>query len=347
VKTRFKHRVAHQLVVGFIVLAAALLVGGSSEAGPQRSEQKNLPADQAPTIKLPVDLVNVFFIAKDKHGELISDLNRNELEVRENGRPQEISFFEKETNVPLTIAMMIDTSGSIEDAQTLPLEQEGALEFLHSVMRKGDLSLVIHFDLDVELDEGFTDNLSALEKAIKSARINRGGYQGTMPSNVGGTHLYDAIVLACDDQLREEAGRKVMVLLTDGEDQGSKYHLNEALESAQKANSLIYTIYFQPRLSQRFTIGYAPPPMAEGNSGVLNKLANETGGKAYFPRNLQELRKTYDEIGAGLHTQYRLGYMPSNIARDGSYRKISLSSSRHDVKIVARKGYYAPREPNP
>ncbi|MDD5544805.1 MAG: VWA domain-containing protein [Acidobacteriia bacterium] len=348
-KTLCAHRVEHRYVFGFIGVAAALLLAGGlvvfSAASPQ-----NPPVEQAPTIKVPVELVNVFFLAKDKHGGLISDLNRNEVNVQEDGRPQQVSFFEKDTNVPLTIALMLDTSGSIQEEDIFPLEQEGAIEFLHTVMRQGDLSLVIHFDLDVELDQDFTDNFTLLEKAIKSARINTGGggYQGpvNLPSP-GGTHLYDGIVLACNDELREEAGRKVMVLVTDGEDQGSKYRLNDAVESAQKANTMIYTIFFEPRRVPRFSMGYPPPMVSGGNTGVLNKLANETGGKSFFPRNLQDMRKAYNEINDQLHSQYRLGYTPSNTVRDGSYRKINLSCSRSDVKIVARKGYYAPRENNP
>lgn len=308
------------------------------------SPQKLPPSEiQAPIIKIPVDVVNVFFIAKDHHGGLVSDLSRNEITVEENGKPQEISFFEKDISVPLTIAMMIDTSGSIAAQDILPMEQEGAIEFLRAVMRQGDLSLVINFDLSVELDEDLTDNFLALEKAIKSTQIRTGGYPGTVRTNIGGTHLYDAIVLACDEKLRDEAGRKVMVLVTDGEDEGSKLRLNDALAAAQKANTIIYPIYFQPRASFHFSIGYAQPQYT-GNVSVLNKLAEETGGKAYYPRSMEDLRKTFEQIKTELHQQYRVGYASVNTARDGSYRKINVRCSRRDVKVIARKGYYAPRE---
>jgi VWFA-related protein len=287
--------------------------------------------------------VNVFFIAKDKHGGLISDLNRGDIRVEEDGKPQEITFFDRDTSVPLTIAMMIDTSGSIAAQDILSLEQEGAIEFLHAVMRKGDLSLVINFDLSIDLDEDLTDNFPALEKAIKNTRIRAGGYPGPFHTNGGGTHLYDAIVLAGDDKLRSEAGRKVMVLVTDGEDEGSKYKLNDSLVAAQKANTIIYPIYFQPARSMRFSIGYGQPQFS-GNVGVLNKLAEETGGKAYYPRSMDDLRKTFEQIKTELHQQYRLGYAPANTSRDGSFRKISVRCERRDVKIIARKGYYASRD---
>ena len=327
---------------GFFVL---LLILGMLPGAFSLTAQEKPPSSQmqAPIIKVPVDVVNVFFVAKDKHGGLVSDLSKGDLKVEEDGKPQEIVFFDKDTNVPLTIAMMIDTSGSIAAQDILPLEQEGSIEFLHAVMRKGDLSLVINFDLSIDLDEDLTDNFPALEKAIKSTRINTGGYPGPFHSNVGGTHLYDAIVLACDEKLRNEAGRKVMVLVTDGEDEGSKYKLNDALVSAQKANTIIYPVYFQPSRSVRFSVGYGQPVFM-GNAGVLNKLAEETGGKAYFPRSMEDLRKTYDQIKTELHQQYRLGYAPANAPRDGTFRKISVRCGRSDVKIIARKGYYATRD---
>lgn len=323
----------------------ALVMAGFLWAESKRPQQPPTPpnSDQAPLLKVPVDVVNVFFTAKDKHGGLISDLKREEVIVEEDGKPQSISFFERDTSVPLTMAMLIDTSGSIAAQDILPLEQEGAIEFLHAVMRKGDLSLVINFDLSVELDQDFTDHFPSLEKAIKETRIRGGGYQGPVSTNIGGTHLYDAIVLACDDRLREEAGRKVMVLVTDGEDQGSKYKLNDALMASQKANTIIYPIYFQPRTGFRFSVG-TPQPQFTGNTGVLEKLAAETGGKAYFPRSMEDLRKTFDQIMTELHQQYRLGYAPANTARDGTFRKITLRTQRSDIKIVARKGYYSPRE---
>lgn len=327
-------------------MAVALLTLGSLAAVAHLStaQEKSTPNQmQGPVIKVPVDVVNVFFVAKDKHGGLISDLNRNEIKVEEDGKAQEITFFDKETTVPLTIAMMIDTSGSIDAQNILSFEQEGAIEFLHAVMRKGDLSLVINFDLSVDLDEDLTDNLPVLEKAIKSTRIRSGGYPGPFHTNVGGTHLYDAIVLAGDDKLRSEAGRKVMVLVTDGEDEGSRYKLNDALAAAQKANTIIYPIYFQPARSVRFNIGYGQPQFS-GNVGVLNKLAEDTGGKAYYPRSMEDLRKTFEQIKTELHQQYRLGYAPANTSRDGSFRKINVRCERRDVKIVARKGYYASRD---
>ncbi|MBZ5536396.1 MAG: VWA domain-containing protein [Acidobacteriia bacterium] len=327
-------------------MVVALLTLGFLAAGTHLStaQEKSTPNQmQGSVIKVPVDVVNVFFIAKDKHGGIVSDLNRNEIKVEEDGKAQEITFFDKETTVPLTIAMMIDTSGSIAAQDILSLEQEGAIEFIHAVMRKGDLSLVINFDLSIDLDEDLTDNMPALERAIKSTRIRSGGYPGPIHTNVGGTHLYDAIVLAGDEKLRSEAGRKVMVLVTDGEDEGSKYKLNDALVAAQKANTIIYPIYFQPARSTHFSIGYGQPQFS-GDAGVLNKLAEETGGKAYYPRSMEDLRKTFEQIKTELHQQYRLGYAPANISRDGSFRKINVRCERREVKIVARKGYYASRD---
>ncbi len=333
-----------RFIWGAWAVAGLLLLGLFPFVSPIEAQEKTPSHEmQPPVIKVPVNLVNVFFVAKDKHGGLIGDLTKKDVEVEEDGKPQTVSFFEKDTNVPLTIAMMIDTSGSIGAQDTLPLEQEGGIEFLRSVMRKGDLSLVIHFDLDVELDVDLTDNFQALDKAIRATRVNVGGYQGPIPNNVGGTHLYDAIVLACNEELRQEAGRKVMMLITDGEDEGSKYTLTDALMAAQKADTIIYPIYFQPSLGMRFNIGFSGPQYM-GNPSVLNRLAKETGGKAYYPRSVKDLRKTFDQITSDLHSQYRLGYTPASTRRDGAYRKITVKCDRHDVKIFARQGYYAPRD---
>ncbi len=343
--TRLTTRSSTRVIVSGVL---ALVLGGLGSlvmaTHLSTAQEKPSPSQmQGPVIKVPVDVVNVFFIAKDKHGGLISDLKREDIKVEEDGKPQEIIFFDKESTVPLTIAMMIDTSGSIAAQDILSLEQEGAIEFLHAVMRKGDLSLVINFDLSIDLDEDLTDNMPALEKAIKSTRIRTGGYPGPFHTSGGGTHLYDAIVLAGDDKLRSEAGRKVIVLVTDGEDEGSKYKLNDSLVAAQKANTIIYPIYFQPARSMRFSIGYGQPQFS-GNTGVLNKLAEETGGKANYPRSMEDLRKTFEQIKTELHQQYRLGYAPANTSRDGSFRKINVRCERRDVKIVARKGYYASRD---
>jgi Ca-activated chloride channel family protein len=280
------------------------------------------PPDDTSTLRVNVDLVNILFTVTDEKGRLIPDLPKEAFQVEEDGRRQEISRFSHEITLPLTLALLIDSSPSVESI--LGLEQQTAMEFFRDVLRTKDLAMVINFDRSVNLLQDFTPQLGLLEKAINSIRIG------------GGTAIHDAVFLACDEKLKYEAGRKAIILISDGADTVSKLKMKEALEAAQRADAIIFGI--SDRAGGSFYHAF------ERDDGTLKKYAEETGGRALFPSKPQDLKKAFDAIQQELRSQYSLAYNPSNTARDGSYRAIKiLSTQSKGLKIRARKGYYAPR----
>ena len=228
----------------------------------------------------------------------------------------------------------MDTSGSMQEI--LNAEKEAASNFVQEVMHKKDEAIIMSFDTDVNLLADFSEDPSVLQHAIRRAEINVdatgiGGTGGTVPSRGGGTNLYDAVYLAAHDELASEAGRKAIILLTDAEDTGSKLSENDAIESAQRADAVLHFILIiDPNASE----GYGP--------GVASKMAHETGGRVISVRNDAGLRKAFDTIAEELRSQYVIGYYPVNIKHDGTFRKIRVDVDRADLKILARKGYYAP-----
>jgi len=326
------------LIVFVTVLAVCLARPPFSSAGPAQNPPGKPPANaQEPQqpIRVQVSLVNLFATVRDKHKKLITDLTQNEFRILEDGQEQKIAFFSHETSLPITLGLLIDTSGSEE--RMLPAEQEAASRFLARVLRPGDLSMVITFDLDVDLLADFTSDRAVLERAIQRARINAPRQpitvQGPLPSRGSkGTNLYDAIYLACHDKLAEEAGRKAIVILTDAEDTGSKLRLENALEAAQRTDTVVHILLV------------ADPLYGGGNEGVARKLTEETGGRTITVRNEKKLQEAFDQISEELRSQYILGYYPTNPARDGRFRKIKIDTTRGDLHVLARRGYYAPKQ---
>lgn len=299
-----------------------------------RSQQPQEPVTQAPTIKTQVSLVNLFVTVRDKSKRIVTDLKQDDFHVFEDGQEQKIAFFSKEVTLPITLGLLLDTSGS--EQYMLGAIQDGASRFLNRVMRKGDEAMVISFDLDVDLLADFTDDRSELNRAIHRAQINTGGgggivTPGTIPQNGPlGTDFYDALYLACNDQLSHEAGRKAIIALTDAQDEGSKVRLEEAIEAAQRTDTVVHILLvYDPR---------------EGaNSSVAHKIADETGGRLIVVNNEKHLEQAFDQISEELRSQYTLGYYPTNSAHDGKFRKIKIEMTNKDYKVLARKGYYAPR----
>jgi len=304
------------------VLAAAMAI----PALPQE------PAVQGPTIKTQVNLVNLFVTVRDKSKRIVTDLKQDDFKVSEDGQAQKIAFFSKEVTLPITIGLLMDTSGSEQDM--LGAIQDGASSFLNRVMRKGDEAMVITFDLDVDLLSDFTDDRSQLNRAIHKAQINAGGPMmtpGTLPSGgPKGTNFYDALYLACNDKLSTEAGRKAIVVLTDAEDMGSKVRVEEAIEAAQRTDTVVHIL-----------LVYDPRNGAD--SGVAKKITDETGGRMIVVNNEKHLQQAFDQISEELRSQYTLGYYPTNSSRDGKFRKIKVEVGDHNDKVLARKGYYAPK----
>jgi VWFA-related protein len=295
------------------------------------------PATQGPTIRAQVSLVNLFVTVRDKSKRIVTDLKQEDFKAFEDGQPQQIAFFSKEVTLPITLALLLDTSGS--EQFMLPSIQDAGARFLDRVLRKGDEALVMSFDSDVDLLADFTEDRGQLDRGIRKARINvpSAGSVGNNPGPIGsrqitGTALYDAIYLACNEKLNTEAGRKAIVIVTDAQDEGSKVRIEEAIEAAQRTDSVIHILLV------------ADPHFGGGNSGAAHKLTDETGGRTIVVNSEKHLAQAFDQISEELRMQYTLGYYPTNSARNGKFRKIKVEMTNHDLKVLARKGYYAPKE---
>jgi VWFA-related protein len=298
------------------------------------------------TLKVNVEVVQLFFNVKDKHGALIPNLTKDNFDLFEDGKPQTIKYFKAETDLPLTLGILIDSSGSQQ--RVLEMEKTVGGSFLESILRPKDEAFVISFDVDINLLQDFTSSVSRLKHALNEVKINTGGVgcsggplgpQGPIPcSSTGprGTALYDAVYLASHDEFSHEVGRKAMILLTDGEDQGSRLKIRDAIEAAQKADAICYVLLIADR---GFYGGFG----YSGDSD-MRKLTQETGGRVIDVGNkIEKLRQAFDQISQELRSQYNAGYTPTNPTRDGSFRKVEIKSKPGDYKIQARSGYYATR----
>jgi len=291
--------------------------------------------EPAQVIKTQVNLVNLFVTVRDKNKRIVGDLKQEDFRVAEDNQDQKIAFFSKEVSLPITLALLLDTSGS--EQFMLGAIQEAGSAFLKRVLRKGDEALVMSFDSDVDLLSDFTEDRAQLDRAVHRTRINipSGGSIGGNPGPIGsrqitGTALYDAIYLACSEKLNTEAGRKAIVIVTDAQDEGSKVKIEEAVEAAQRTDTVIHIIL-------------VADPHFGANTGVAKKLAEETGGRMLSASSDKKLMQAFDEISEELRSQYTLGYYPSNSTRDGKFRKIKVETANRDLKVLARKGYYAPK----
>jgi len=331
-RTRRRTRTTRSLEAPSI---AAMMLVMFFQAAPPATAQE-VPQTSGPPIKVSTEVVNVYAVVRTKHGRLVPDLNKNDFEIKEDNVPQKITYFSRETDTPLTLAIMVDTSPS--QGKVLGTEQREAKTFLRQILRPKDLACVIHFDLEVELLQDFTIEQSLLDKAIDETVINGGGH-GVLPSplptrSVGGTHLYDAVYLAANQLMSHEVGRKVLILLTDGEDQGSQETLKQALEAAQKSDVIIYAIDIVDRAF------YGLGNMGFSGDSVLRKLCEQTGGNVVKVNRIQNTAKAFQEIADELRTQYLLGYTPSNSRSDSGFRKITVRVTHGNYKVQARRGYY-------
>jgi VWFA-related protein len=315
-------------------------------ANAQKPEEDQNPAE---TLKVSVNVVGLFFNVKDKHGALIPNLTKDEFEVLEDGKPQTIKYFAAESNLPLTLGILIDSSGS--QMRVLDMEKEAGGMFLRQVLTDKDEAYVMDFNIDAELIQDYTRDVHRLQAALNKVKINTGfvspvpGAGGPVPTAPGsqrGTVLYDAVYLSAHDMLAKEVGRKAMILLTDGEDEGSQLKIKDAIESAQKADAIIYVLLCADRgFYGSFQVGYS-------GESEMRKLTEATGGRVINVGNkFDKLREAFDQIAAELRSQYNLGYTPTNTLQDGGYRKLEVKS-KQNYKIQTRAGYYAtPREPLP
>lgn len=333
------------LLAGSVAFGQALPhLAGTPDSDSQNQDNQPEERDQSVgTLKVNVNVVQLFFNVKDKKGGLIPSLAKSDFQLLEDGKPETIKYFAAESDLPLTLGILIDASGSQQ--RVLEIEKEVGGNFLAEILRPKDMAFVISFDVDSNLLQDFTNSSRRLREALNSARINAppsscgglpGAGGGPLPcsSNPKGTVLYDTVYLAAHDQLAKEVGRKAMILLTDGEDQGSQLKINDAIEAAQKADSICYVLL----IADRGFYGFG------GYSGdrEMKKLAAETGGRVIDVGNkADKLKEAFDQIAQELRSQYNIGYTPSNAALDGTFRKVEIHTAKKDYKIQARSGYYA------
>jgi VWFA-related protein len=309
-------------------------------AGQDQNQNQDQVEDKSlETLKVNVDVVQLFFNVKDKKGALLPNLTKDDFEIFEDGKPQTIKYFAAESNLPLTLGILIDASGS--QARVLDMEKQTGGQFLTEILQNKDEAFVLSFDVNVDLLQDFTTSIRALKAALEKARINvnvSGGPPGlgggpVPTANPRGTLLYDAIYLASHDELANEVGRKAMIILTDGQDQGSQVRIKEAIEAAQKADSIVYVLLCADR-------GFYGMGGFSGDS-EMKKLTYETGGRVIeVGNNYEKMKDAFDQVGRELRSQYNIGYVPTNSARDGSFRKVEIRS-KAGYKIQSRNGYYA------
>jgi VWFA-related protein len=313
--------------------------GNQSSGGQSSGDQSQGPVE---TLKANVNVVQVFFNVKDKHGTLVPNLTKDEFEIAEDGKPQTIKYFTAESNLPLTLGVMIDTSYS--QRNVLDMEKEVGGLFLKQILTDKDEAYVISFDVSVDLLQDFTRDVHRLQQALNKAKINTDFMSGGVPGigggpipqhNATGTALYDAVYLSSHDMLGKEVGRKAMILLTDGEDVGSKLKIKDAIEAAEKADAMVYVLLCADRG------GYFSSGMSYNGEGEMRKLTEQAGGRVINVGNkFDKLREAFDQIAAELRSQYNIGYTPTNTKLDGGYRKLEIKS-KQSYKIQARAGYYA------
>ena len=320
-----------------------LVLGSISSLALAQEKNNDQEQENLPTFTANVNVVNLFFNVKDKKGNLIPSLTKDDFKVFEDGKPQTIKYFSAESDQPLTLGLLLDTSVSQE--RVLPMEKQVGAAFLRDVLRPKDLAFLISFDVNVDLLHDFTNEAPVLREAMDSARVNAGGANVAMMPGTGGgpvpgadiprgTLLYDAIYLAAHEKLASEVGRKAMILLTDGGDQGSQMNMKDAIEAAQKADTMVYVLLIADRGFQ-YSGGYH-------GEGDMKKMCQETGGRMIeVGDKMEKLKAAFDQIANELRSQYSIGYTPTNTNQDGSYRKIEIKTTDKDHRVQARNGYYA------
>jgi VWFA-related protein len=298
---------------------------------------------QDTTIKVDVDLVNVLCSVRNKGNGLVGNLEKGDFHLFEDGKEMEIKYFTRETDLPLTIGMLVDTSKSQENL--IEPESRAAYEFFKVVLRKKDMAFLLQFGAEAELLQDNTNSAKMLQDGLRQLRLSvpvGGLHPGPVPTaqNQAGTILFDAVYLAANEKLKGEVGRKVIVVITDGDDTGSKTPRDRATEAAQKADSIIYFIdYEDPRYHGggfgTFTIG-----RNTGNAD-MSKMSNETGGRVFRVDRKNTLDDIFKELQDEMRSQYSIGYTSPHSQKDGTYHKIEIRTSNKDYKVQARKGYYA------
>ena len=297
------------------------------------------------TLKVEVNLVNILFNVRDKKGGLVGNLSKDDFKIFEDGKEQQVKYFNRETDLPLTIGLLIDVSAS--QMNLIEIEKNAAYQFFGSVLRKQDLAFLISFGEESELLQDYTNSPKLLRAGLDGLHVSSGvgGFgPGPVPtiSQPRGTVLYDAVYVASADELKGQVGRKVLVLITDGEDEGSKYKISQAIEAAQKADAIIYGFYYVDRA---FYVGHGMV-FAGGSDSALRQMSEDTGGHVFHVDRKMTLQDAFTELQEEMRSQYAIGYTPTNPAKDGTFRKLEVRTTNKDWKVQARKGYYAIKTEN-
>jgi Ca-activated chloride channel family protein len=280
--------------------------------------------DSILTIKKRVDEVNVLFIATDKHGKFVRNLNERDFSILDDHKPpQSIISFQGQTDLPLELGLLVDTSGSVHSR--FSFEQDAATGFLQHVLRPNfDKAFVVGFNAHRNLVQDYTDNISLLSAGVQRLRSG------------GGTALYDAIYRACRDKMMKDKSdrpiRRALIVLSDGEDNQSEVSAGQAIEMAQRAEVLIYAISTDDS------------GLILRGDRILQQLADATGGRAFFPYKMKDITRSFSSIEDELRSQYIVSYKPSDFDADGRYRTIEITALKKDLQVRARHGYYAPRQ---
>ncbi|HUS05923.1 MAG TPA: VWA domain-containing protein [Bryobacteraceae bacterium] len=288
---------------------------------------------QDKVLTVDVDIVNVLFTVHDRRNGLVGGLQKDDFTVIEDGKEQTIKYFTRETDLPLTIGLLIDVSKSQENM--IEPEKQAASRFFSEVLRSKDMAFLISFGPDAELLQDYTNSAKLLRKGLDDLKVSTSftGMMGPGPvptaNRPRGTVMFDSVYLAAAEKLRREVGRKAIVLITDGMDQGSRYKLHDAVEAAQKADTIIYSIYYADRRNYG------------GSDSDLKKMSDETGGRVFHVDGKNNLHEIFARIQEEMRSQYSIGYTPTNQNRDGGYRKLEIKTVAKELKVQARKGYYA------
>jgi VWFA-related protein len=316
------------------VFGSALIAAAVAQQPKQpKPEQEDLP----PSISVDVNVVSLLYSVRDKRGALISNLSKDDFTFLEDNKQQQIKTFTRETDLPMTIGLLVDVSKSQENL--IDIERQAASQFFREVLRPKDMAFLISFGAEAELLQDYTNSARLLQDGLRQLRLNAptGGLQpGPVPTagKIRGTILYDAVYLGATEKLKGEVGRKVIVIISDGGDQGSRETRGQAIEAAHKADAIIYSIYYvDPMFGRQY--GYS------GDEGALRKMSEETGGRVFQVDKKHSLHDIFAQIQEEMRSQYSATYTPTNSARDGSFRKIEIRPSNKELKVQARKGYYA------
>jgi VWFA-related protein len=299
------------------------------------------PNDPGPTIKVDVNLVNVLCTVRNKNNGLVGNLEKNDFTVFEDGKQQEIKNFTRETDLPLTIGLLVDVSESQE--RLIEVERRAARDFFTHVLRKKDEAFLISFGAEAELLQDSTNSPNLLVDGLNQLRLSvpvGGVHPGPVPTmqNRAGTILYDAVYLAANEKLKGDVGRKTIVVITDGVDTGSKVNREGSIEASQRADTIIYSIFYQD------IAAYGPFGGGGGGESELRKMSSDTGGRVFKVDRRYTLDDVFKDLQDEMRSQYSISYASSNSKRDGGFRKLDLRVSNNDYKVQARKGYYAPTE---